>query len=122
MVDMITKGRKRSALGSDVGNSKLNEAQVLRIFSDERPYNEITEEFSISYDQVLSIKSKRNWKHLTKDLERVVKRKILSVDLVLKVFRDVRSNDVIAKDFGICRSTVFNIKNKRCHVKITKGM
>lgn len=122
MVDMITKGRKRSALGSDASRSKLNEDQVLQIFSDERTYKEIAKEFNITHEQVSNIKHKKDWKHLTKDLECVIRRKTLSAALVLKVFSDVRSLDVIAKDFGICRTTVSNIKNKKYHTKITQDM
>lgn len=122
MVDMITKGRKRSALGSDSSNSKLTEDQVLQIFNDERIYKEIAKEFNITHEQVGSIKRKKDWKHLTKDLELVIRRKRLSADLVLKVFSDVRSPDVIAKDFDISATTVLNIKNKRYHIKTTQGM
>lgn len=122
MVDMISKGRKRSALGSDSSNSKLIEDQVLQIFSDERPYKEIAKEFSITREQVSSIKHKKDWKHLTKDLECVIRRKTLSASLVLKVFSDVRSLDEIAKDFDISRTTVSNIKKKKYHSKITQDL
>ena len=122
MVDMITKGRKRSALGSNSSNSKLKEDQVLQIFSDERPYKEIAKEFSITHEQVSRIKHKKNWKHLTKDLECVIRRKTLSADVVLKVFSDVRSLDEIAKDFNISRTTVSNIKNKKYHSETTQDL
>ncbi len=122
MTDMIIKGRKRSALGSDASRSKLIEVQVLQIFNDERSYTEIAKEFNITHEQVGRIKRKKDWNHLTKDLECIVRRKTLSEDLVLKIFIDARSLDVIANDFGICRTTVSNIKKKKYHAKTTQGL
>jgi hypothetical protein len=56
--------RNRQAKGETSGVNKLNNIQVLEIFSDARPSRTIAREYNISKTNVLDIKNKKIWKHL----------------------------------------------------------
>lgn len=55
----------KNAVGILNGQSKLQEADVLRIFKDKRTLNEISKAFDISKSHVCSIKTGWAWTHLT---------------------------------------------------------
>lgn len=64
MRDRGNKGRSASLSGEQNHSSKVTEQQAISIIVDDRPYQEIADQYGISYVQVKSIKSGRAWKYL----------------------------------------------------------
>ena len=66
MRDMRNRGRE--AKGVKNGHAVLNEQQVLEIFNDTNPHLKIAEKYGIAKSTISSIKTGRNWKHITNHL------------------------------------------------------
>lgn len=67
MNDMKVKGRQKFHIGSEHGNSKLTEEQVIemrRLHKEGTGLKKLTELFCIGKSMVCYIISKQNWKHL----------------------------------------------------------
>lgn len=64
MEDMIKKGRKITARGSQCSYAKLTEGQVKAIRKDGRPYPAIAKQYGITVTTVSSITNGYNWKHV----------------------------------------------------------
>jgi hypothetical protein len=56
----------RSATGCKNNSSKLTENEVMEIFNDKRPYNQIMADFKISIPTISDIKRGYSWTHITK--------------------------------------------------------
>lgn len=54
--------------GSKHHNSILTEDDVINIFKSEEPYNELMKKYNVSKSTISSIKNRRNWNHLTKEI------------------------------------------------------
>ena len=64
MLDRDTKGRNAHLSGEKAGNSKLTEAQVLGILTDNRSRKVIAKEYGISRMQVSNIVNRKSWRHI----------------------------------------------------------
>lgn len=61
-LDKVKKNRQ--AKGSQNGNSKLTEEQVLEIRADNRPVKEIAEDYKVSTVTIYGIKNKQYWRNV----------------------------------------------------------
>lgn len=66
---MAACGRARGKItrGEDASNSKLTDAIVRSILTDERTYREIAENYGVNPSLIGAIKSGRKWKHVTQE-------------------------------------------------------
>lgn len=115
--DMLVKGRSQKQWGAGHSQVKLTEDQVVAIRLDDRPYLAIAADYGISRSSVGNIKSGHAWGRLKSEVvangyakgSRVATAK-LSEDLVRQIRSDTRSQQQIADDFGVARTTVGRIK------------
>jgi hypothetical protein len=96
------------------GNFKLTENQVLEIRKDPRPVKLIAKEYGINPTTACSIRNKKSWKHIKSG--RVIKPRFcnskVTVGQVIAIRNDKRGVCVIAKEYGINRQQIRNIKNR----------
>ena len=64
IADMDRKGRRNPSRGSQHGQTRLTEAQVLEIRNDTRTCREIAADYPIGRPGVQAIKAGRTWRHL----------------------------------------------------------
>ena len=64
MLDKVRKGRHNAATGERVANSKLKEADILKIREDNRKQREIAEEYGVTPAAISAIKLRRVWRHV----------------------------------------------------------
>jgi hypothetical protein len=114
-MDRVRKGRSFKAT-SAMPHAILNEAMAIAILKDPRPQKSIAKEYSISRENVGSIKLGKTWKYLPRNL--LVKpgprsNRKLTPESVLRIRSDPRSYSEISKSFGIAASHVLKIKKHR---------
>ena len=65
----------RTTIGEKNSQSKINSEQALLIFNDERPYNEIEQDYKISISSISGIKRGYSWTHITGkiNLKKIIK-------------------------------------------------
>lgn len=64
----MENGLNVSLKGEEHGCSILTEKEVIDIFKSKESYKNLIKKYNISKSTISSIKNKRNWKHLTKEL------------------------------------------------------
>jgi hypothetical protein len=67
--DMIRKNRRSKssyprAYGERSGGSKLKTHEVLKILADNRDAREIAKDYSVTYENIMAIKTRKTWRHL----------------------------------------------------------
>jgi len=65
VADMVAKGRRRVALGEDVGLAKLTVGQVRAIFADPRSQSTIAKDYGVAQTTISRIKLRQTWAHAT---------------------------------------------------------
>lgn len=63
--DRDQKGRRAHIRGERIGTAKVTAEQVLSIRADTRPHREIAADHGLHPSAVSSIKSRKNWKHVS---------------------------------------------------------
>jgi predicted XRE-type DNA-binding protein len=112
--------KKRDAIGSQVGTSKLNEEQVSEImrlyFNKEMMVKDIAEKFGINRSTITKIAKGTGWQHVEKNRSIFDRGRKLTKESANQI-RDMFANGVIQKEiallFNIDQSTVSNIISGR---------
>ena len=114
MADLRMKGRAYVAKGEVNASAKLTRAQALQIMADPRACTEIAAEYGINATSVDNIRNGKTWSHLFSEEVRKERRSNgriqLSSEERAAVFRDPRTQMVIAGEFGVSQTTVSKIK------------
>ena len=114
MADLRVKGRAYAAKGEANMSAKLTRTQVLQIMADPRTCTEIAAEYGINATSVDNIRNGKTWSHLFNEEVRKERRsngrRHLSPEERAAVFRDPRTQMVIAGEFGVSQTTVSKIK------------
>lgn len=110
--------------------AKLDSEQVIAIRKDPRKLLFIAQEYGISESVVSSIKNGKTWKHISGELDprpdkgRFKKGQItlnskLTEEQVISIRLEKRNNVQIAKDYGVTRECIREIKNGKTwsHIK-----
>jgi uncharacterized protein YjcR len=67
IADMVQKQRQGTGRGSQSGQARLTEEQVIeirRLCAERVPFKEIAERFNVTIYNVASIKRRRSWAHI----------------------------------------------------------
>lgn len=93
-------------------SSKLNDEQVLMIRKDPRTLKEIAKDFNVHLSLISLIKQRKIWSHLEGEI--VFNPKTWKLDQVQidAIMIDPRSSRVIAKEYGVSKDAILNIKRK----------
>lgn len=126
----IKLGLKVITRGSDHELSKLTDNQAIEIYNSPDIITDIANRYSVSTQTVINIKNKKSWTHLTKQLSDAVvnMRKNtpechgITRNQIIEIFKDKRMQKDIAIAYGISKSRVCGIKNKRSWIQITSGL
>lgn len=65
----MMNGLNVSFKGEEHGRSILTEKEVIDIFKSKEPYKNLMKKYNISKSTISSIKNRRNWNHITKELK-----------------------------------------------------
>ena len=103
--------------------TKLSDAQVLQIFRqrDTRPMGDVAQEFGVSRSLVSGIWRGKHHVALTGQWERRKNYRLLRPNTVLKIYalRGQRTQQSVADEFGVSRSTIRNIWDGRHWAEVT---
>jgi hypothetical protein len=106
---------KQFPKGEHHPKAKLTAAQVLAILRDPRSHHAIARDYGIYHTGVSEIKTGKTWRHVTAPLtdrrERGGRIKLTSRDVEL-IRRDSRSLAVIAREYGVGRTTIWYVKHR----------
>ena len=127
MADMVYKGRQQKGIAHV--RARLSEETVAKIFADARLIRVIADEFNVGVAEVSLIKNKKLWGHLFERESHNGRSKAganngaakLDEVKVRSIFRDQRTNKIIAKEYGVTVGNIALIKNgkswKHLHLK-----
>lgn len=134
--DCISKGRRADFSGSSHGASKLDEAAVLAIRTNQSGMSraQLAEHYSVSRAAISDIKSGRSWVHVGGPLiakrpnsrgakgERSPTAK-MTEQMVRSIYSDCRTHKEIAASYGVRKTAVSEIKSGRkwAHLKLGEG-
>lgn len=117
MLDMLGKGRQQKQWGEGHSQVRLTRQQVLAIRMDERIHRLIADEYGISLPTVANIKARRIWKNLESAAVSMGYAKgerngfsKLTAEQVREIRADTRTQQQIADQYGVARTTIGAIK------------
>jgi len=113
--------------GELVGNSKLTRGEVRTIFTDPRMARDIAADFGIDPSTVRLIKSRKVWVEATEDLasgqqELADAARMKKESDIRRMFMDPRSQQKIANEYGVSKSTVGLIKRRKVWASLTADL
>lgn len=106
-------------------NTKIPEADVLKIYHDERTYREIAEDYGIEEGRVGWIKAKKAFVWVTEnepDLEKRVANAFFSREEVREIFLSKERGTKLAKKFRVKPGVIYNIWRRRHYKPWTKDL
>ena len=106
-------------------NHKLTDEQALEIAKSSSPRKELAKQYGVSKETIRSIKLRKNYQHVTKDIEIVatIKRsRKLTDQQVREIAASGESANSIAKHYGVTIKTIINIKQGITYREVTKDM
>lgn len=117
MADLRAKGRAYGARGELNSGAKISEAEAMQIIRDARPATTIAVQYGITRETVDLIRNGRTWKHLFSEQLKAKRlaqsRKTLNDLERMAILVDLRTQAVIAAQYGISQSLVSSIKRKK---------
>lgn len=112
-------GLRKKNIGEANGRTKLNKEQVLDIFHSLGNTYDLAKEFNVSRGLVSHIKQGKIWADVTgKKFERQYFRP-LNDEKIVEIYKSNIENNVLAKMYGVDRSTISSIKTGRTHSRLT---
>jgi hypothetical protein len=108
--------------GENSWSAKLTNAQVLLLYKDQRPWDELAVAYGITPHNVQQIKNGRTWNSVTGHPKFIIKhrsRGYLTEKQVKELFLDPSPNAALARKYDVCDATVHNIKNRKTWRHVT---
>lgn len=102
---------------------RMPDEVVRELLADPRPYDEIAAAFGIGYQMVSQIKNRRAY--ATVPFEGVIPRgarDLLDVERARQIYLDPSDHRTASEKYGVTYATVMNIRNRRTHAALTKGL
>ncbi|QDF14359.1 hypothetical protein [Staphylococcus phage PMBT8] len=98
---------------------RFTQEQIINIYTSLEPINTIAKRYSVARETISRIKNDVHYTEFTKELSNPkIHKRIDRLD-VIDIYLDDRSAKEIAQEYRTSISTVYNIKNKKCHRNIT---
>lgn len=104
--------------GENHASNKLNNDQVLYIFTSTVPVKELAVKFGVCKSSITNIKKGYTWAHITGKQYQKAKR--LTKQEILDIFNSPDKNAIIAKRYGLKTEQVYKIKTGWVWKSITK--
>lgn len=127
--DMVNKKRDNPRRGERHGKARFSETQIAAIRADMRSLAQIASEYGVDKQYIHRIKKGKHWRHslggMSHENDRIVRgRKIrargethwkakLNNNAVFLIRKDERSSRELAKVFGVSKTTVLRIKQRK---------
>jgi hypothetical protein len=126
--DRAQKGRSAKQFGEANPRSRLSEAQVLAIRADNRPGRRLAPLYGVTPATIQSVRNGQTWKHLAVAGMRSVgnagmyngKRKLNEAQ-VAQIRASPLGYRKLAKQFGVDRTTIRNVKTNKSWVHQRRG-
>jgi hypothetical protein len=119
--DMYRKGRCSLQGFQPPTRAILNEAQVLKILADPRPYAQIASDYNVAITTIGSVKQRKSWGHLQVDVvahpppraNRRGKSNRINPEIVREIRTSQERGCDLAAKFKVSRQMISNIRAKR---------
>jgi hypothetical protein len=116
--------KNRNAHGEKAGSAKINLAQAKAIAAADGKYEIIAQKFGISLANVRQIKQGVRWKQSISASEikqnRPGRFAKLTPETVLEIYSSGEKTGALSRRFGVCGTTIRNIKTGICYSDLTK--